>query len=104
MKSLVSDPSVYSFLNPFPVPSHYSSQVLQPSHLKFSNQAISITCPSLHHVFRTICRLSSALFLFFTIILYLSIYIVTYIAPLQGNYSEALPAQARPKRRVLRSL
>ena len=35
---------------------------------------------------------------------YLSIYISTYIAPLQGNYSEALPAQARPNRRVLRSL
>src|SRR6218665_2009335 len=35
---------------------------------------------------------------------YLSIYISTYIAPLQGNYSEALPAQARPKWRVLRSL
>ena len=33
-----------------------------------------------------------------------SIYISTYIAPLQGNYSEALPAQARPNRRVLRSL
>src|SRR6218665_1883221 len=31
---------------------------------------------------------------------YLSIYIVTNIAPLQGNYSEALPAQARPRRRV----
>jgi len=31
----------------------------------------------------------------------LSIYISTYIAPVQGNYSEALPAQARPKRRVL---
>src|SRR6218665_176496 len=31
---------------------------------------------------------------------YLSIYISTYIAPLQGNYSEALPAQARPNRRV----
>src|SRR6218665_1720943 len=30
----------------------------------------------------------------------ISIYISTYIAPLQGNYSEALPAQARPKRRV----
>jgi len=37
-------------------------------------------------------------------LIYLSIYISTYIAPLQGNYSEALPAQARPKRRVLRSL
>ena len=33
-----------------------------------------------------------------------SIYISTYIAPLQGNYSEALPAQARPKRRVLKNL
>src|SRR6218665_2333187 len=36
-----------------------------------------------------------------------SIYISTYIAPHQGNYSEALPAQARPtrpNRRVLRSL
>jgi len=32
--------------------------------------------------------------------LFLSIYISTYIAPLQGNYSQALPAQARPKRRV----
>src|SRR6218665_1896759 len=31
-------------------------------------------------------------------------YISIYIAPLQGNYSEALPAQARPNRRVLRSL
>ena len=29
---------------------------------------------------------------------YLSIYISTYIAPLQGNYSEALPAQAWPKK------
>ena len=27
-----------------------------------------------------------------------------YIAPLQGNYSEALPAQARAKRKVLRRL
>src|SRR6218665_2235142 len=36
--------------------------------------------------------------------IYLSIYISIYIAPLQGNYSEALPAQARPKRRVLRSI
>jgi len=32
--------------------------------------------------------------------IHLSIYISTYIAPLQGNYSEALPAQARPKRRI----
>src|SRR6218665_3026286 len=32
-------------------------------------------------------------------ILNLSIYISTFIAPLQGNYSEALPVQARPKRR-----
>jgi len=39
-----------------------------------------------------------------TLCKYLSIYISTYIAPLQGNYSGALPAQARPKRRVLRSL
>jgi len=30
----------------------------------------------------------------------ISIYISTYIAPLQGNYSEALPAQDRPKRKV----
>jgi len=37
-------------------------------------------------------------------VVYLSIYISTYIAPLQGNYSEALPAQAQPNRRVLRSL
>ena len=35
-------------------------------------------------------------------IVLLSIYILTYIAPLQGNYSETLPAQAQPKRRVLR--
>jgi len=34
----------------------------------------------------------------------LSICTSTYSAPLQGNYSESLPAQARPKRRVLRSL
>jgi len=27
--------------------------------------------------------------------IYLCIYILTYIAPLQGNYSEALPAQAK---------
>ena len=33
-----------------------------------------------------------------------SIYISTYIVPLQGNYSETLPAQARPKKRVLRSI
>src|SRR6218665_2623292 len=33
---------------------------------------------------------------------YLSIYVSTYIAPLQGNYSEALPAQARPKRKAKR--
>jgi len=33
--------------------------------------------------------------------IYLSTYISTFIAPLQGNYSEALLAQARPKRRVL---
>jgi len=32
-----------------------------------------------------------------------SIYLSTYIAPLQGNYSEALPAQARPNRRVISS-
>src|SRR6218665_373417 len=37
---------------------------------------------------------------FHTSNVYLSIYISTYIAPLQGNYSVALPAQARPKRRV----
>src|SRR6218665_2902712 len=35
-------------------------------------------------------------------ILHLSLYISTYIAPLQGNYSKALPAQARPKRRGLK--
>src|SRR6218665_4083114 len=35
--------------------------------------------------------------------IYLSIYGI-YIAPLQGNYSEALPAQARAKRKVLRRL
>src|SRR6218665_1543192 len=35
--------------------------------------------------------------------IYLSIYEI-YIAPLQGNYSEALPAQARAKIKVLRSL
>src|SRR6218665_522674 len=37
----------------------------------------------------------------------LTFYLIIYqliIAPLQGNYSEALPAQARTKRRVLRSL
>ena len=34
---------------------------------------------------------------------YLSIYGI-YIAPLQGNYSEALPAQTRAKRKVLRRL
>ena len=41
----------------------------------------------------------------------LSIYLLTYlpiyrvyIVPLQGNYSEALPAQARSKRRVLGSI
>jgi len=31
----------------------------------------------------------------------ISIYLSTYIAPLKGNYSEALPAQAGPKRRIL---
>jgi len=35
--------------------------------------------------------------------IYLSIYRI-YIAPLQGNYSEALPTQARAKRKVLRRL
>jgi len=35
--------------------------------------------------------------------IYLSIYRI-YIAPLQDNYSEALPAQARAKRKVLRRL
>jgi len=35
--------------------------------------------------------------------IYLSIYGI-YIALLQGNYSEALPAQARAKIKVLRSL
>jgi len=35
--------------------------------------------------------------------LLLSIYLLTYIASLQRNYSEALPVQARPKRRVLLS-
>jgi len=34
------------------------------------------------------------------IYVYLSIYGI-YIAPLQGNYSEALPAQARAKWKVL---
>ena len=34
---------------------------------------------------------------------YLSIYGI-YIAPLQGNYSETLPAQARAKIKVLSSL
>ena len=34
---------------------------------------------------------------------HLSIYVI-YIAPLQVNYSEALPTQARPKRKVLSSL
>src|SRR6218665_3733022 len=34
--------------------------------------------------------------------IYLSIYEI-YIAPLQGNYSEALPSQARAKIKVLRS-
>jgi len=33
-------------------------------------------------------------------VIYLSIYGI-YIAPLQGNYSEALPAQARAKIKVL---
>ena|SRR6218665_203669 len=32
------------------------------------------------------------------LMIYLSIYTSTYIASLQGNYSEALPAQARPKK------
>ena len=35
--------------------------------------------------------------------IYLSIYTI-YIAPLQGNYAEALPAQARAKGKVLRRL
>src|SRR6218665_1291085 len=35
--------------------------------------------------------------------IYLSIYGI-YIAPLQGNYSEAIPAQARAKIKVLRRL
>src|SRR6218665_17246 len=35
--------------------------------------------------------------------IYLSIYRI-YIEPLQGNYSEALPAQARAKGKVLRRL
>ena len=35
--------------------------------------------------------------------IYLSIYGI-YIAPLQGNYSGAFPAQARAKRKVLRGL
>jgi len=39
----------------------------------------------------------------FTIIASLSIYEI-YIAPLQGNYSEALPAHAQAKIKVLRSL
>src|SRR6218665_926234 len=38
------------------------------------------------------------------VIISLSIYTSTYIAPHQGNYSEALPAQARPKRRVRGSI
>jgi len=33
-------------------------------------------------------------------VFYLSVYEI-YIAPLQGNYSEALPAQARAKIKVL---
>src|SRR6218665_3722599 len=47
-------------------------------------------------------RSSSIVYL--SIYLSICLYINLYIAPLQGNYSEALPAQARPKRRVLRSL
>jgi len=35
--------------------------------------------------------------------IYLSIYEI-YIVPLQGNYSEVLPAQVRAKIKVLRSL
>ena len=38
-------------------------------------------------------------------LMYLSISIYgIYIAPFQGNFSEALPAQARAKRKVLRRL
>jgi len=37
------------------------------------------------------------------VVSYLSIYKI-YIAPLQGNYSEALPAQAQAKIKVLSSL
>ena len=36
-------------------------------------------------------------------LIYLSIYGI-YIVPLQGNYSEALPAKARAKIKVLRCL
>jgi len=39
----------------------------------------------------------------FYLSIYLSIYEI-YIAPLQVNYSEVLPAQAREKRKVLRRL
>src|SRR6218665_651299 len=48
-----------------------------------------------------ICLCLSCIYIY--IYIYLSIYEI-YIAPLQGNYSEALPAQARAKIKVLRSL
>src|SRR6218665_2991203 len=42
--------------------------------------------------------LAANLYIYLYIHLSIYIYILTYIAPLQGNYSEVLPAQARPKR------
>jgi len=94
------------------IPFWTPSQSPVTTRLKFSNQAISSSptkpYPSPVHHCTTSLEQSAVwaphFFCFFTIILYLSIYIVTYIVPLQGSYSEALPAQARPKRRVLRSL
>ena len=55
---------------------------------------MTIMCECVSHKLSTSCHYLS---------FYLSIYEI-YIAPLQGNYLEVLPARARVKIKVLRSL
>ena len=62
--------------------------------------AVRVSCKTSHMIASLKMSLAHVFCKIQTLFIYLSIYISTYIAPLQGNYSEALPAQARPKRRV----
>ena len=85
---------------------------LKPIQVSISVQAILITklvrrrrlCYSVQCVNLLLrCKCGTPELLRLYINIYLSIYGI-YIAPLQGNYSEALPAQTRAKIKVLRSL